>query len=75
MSAMELLNYPGSWTWLAIVAVLMGGLVVFAVVLRRILRTPPLDAQRPASSSPPASSPTPAPTAPAASAPSANKHP
>ena len=27
MSAMELLNYPGTWTWLAVVAVLAAALV------------------------------------------------
>jgi hypothetical protein len=56
MNVTELLNYPGTWAWLAVVAVLMGGLVVFAVALRRTLRSPPLDEQRPSPSSSPSSS-------------------
>ncbi|MBX9834925.1 MAG: hypothetical protein K2X65_01970 [Burkholderiaceae bacterium] len=51
MNVTELLNYPGTWAWLAVVAVLMGGLVVFAVALRRTLRSPPLDEQHPSPSS------------------------
>ena len=47
MNATELLNYPGTWAWLAVVAVLVGGFVGFAVALRRTLRSPPLDEQRP----------------------------
>lgn len=72
MNATELLNYPGTWAWLAVVAVLMGGLVVFAVAVRRTMRSPPLDGQRPSSSSSPSSSPPPAPAAPVASVPSEN---
>lgn len=51
-------SYPGTWVGLGITAVMVAGFVVFALALRRTLRSPPLqaDARAPAS---PSSQPTP----------------
>ena len=57
---------------LAFVPKLIAAMVVFAVAVRRTMRSPPLDGQRPSSSSSPSSSPPPAPAAPVASVPSEN---
>ena len=40
-------SYPGTWIAIVVAAVLVGGVVVMAVVLRRILRKPPVQPQSP----------------------------
>ena len=34
-------NYPGTWVWLGITAVMVVGFVLFALALHRTLRRPP----------------------------------
>ena len=43
MEATSLWTYPGTWIGLGVMVVLVGGLVIFAVTLRRTLRQPPID--------------------------------
>ena len=43
MEATSLWTYPGTWIGLGVMVVLVGGLVIFAVTLRRTLRKPPID--------------------------------
>ena len=43
MDATSLWTYPGTWIGLGVMVVLLGGLVIFALTLRRTLRRPPLD--------------------------------
>ena len=40
-------SYPGTWIGIVVTLVLVGGGVVMAVVLRRILRKPPVQPQSP----------------------------
>ncbi len=40
-------SYPGTWIAIVVAAVLIGGCIVMAVVLRRILRKPPVQPQSP----------------------------
>ena len=44
-------NYPGTWIAIVVAAVLVAGGITMAVVLRRILRKPPLPPQPPQSPS------------------------
>ena len=56
-------NYPGTWVWLGITAVMVVGFVLFALALHRTLRRPPAETSAPQ----PSSSKHAAPGAPAAS--------
>ena len=40
-------TYPGTWIAIVVAAVLLGGFAIMAVVLRRVLRKPPVDPQSP----------------------------
>jgi hypothetical protein len=44
-------NYPGTWVWLGITAVMVVGFVLFALALRRTLRRPPAETSAPQPSS------------------------
>ena len=43
MEATSLWSYPGTWIGLGVMVVLVGGLVIFALTLRRTLRQPPIE--------------------------------
>ena len=60
-------NYPGTWVWLCITAVMVAGFVLFALALHRTLRRPPAEPNAPpppSSSQPAAPGAPPAPTRP-----------
>ena len=44
-------NYPGTWVWLGITAVMVVGFVLFALALHRTLRRPPAETSAPQPSS------------------------
>ncbi len=50
-------NYPGTWIAIVVAVVLVAGGITMAVVLRRILRKPPLPPQSPQSPQSPSLSP------------------
>ena len=47
MADVSFWSYPGTWIAIVVAAVLFGGFVMMAVVLRRILRKPPVQPQSP----------------------------
>ena len=51
MTEQSFWSYPGTWIAIVVAAVLVGGVVVMAVVLRRLLRKPPVNPIAPQSPS------------------------
>ena len=51
MAELSFWSYPGTWIAIVVAAVLLGGFVVMAVVLRRLLRKPPVKPVPPTSHS------------------------
>ena len=51
MAEVSFWSYPGTWIAIVVAAVLLGGFAIMAVVLRRILRKPPMQPQSPSHSS------------------------
>ena len=47
MAELSFWSYPGTWIAIVVALVLLGGFAIMAVVLRRILRKPPVPPQSP----------------------------